>query len=63
VNLEGPVDFTPDGRIAIALSNTADIALTVSVSGVQSGKVMMSIPKGEMKLQLMSPAPRGVSLQ
>jgi hypothetical protein len=63
LNLEGPVTFTKDGRILIALSNTADLPITVAVSGAQSGHVMMSILKGEMKLQLVSTAPRGVSLQ
>jgi hypothetical protein len=63
VNLEGPVTFTKDGRISIALSNTADLPVTISVTGAQSGHVMLSIPKGEMKLQLVSAPPRGVSLQ
>ncbi|HUS31541.1 MAG TPA: hypothetical protein VMZ53_23710, partial [Kofleriaceae bacterium] len=60
--LEGPVTFLDDGRISIALSNTADVPVDVSISGPASGHVKMSIPKGEMNLQLVSPAPRGVSL-
>jgi hypothetical protein len=57
--LEGPVQFQADGRIAIALSNTADLPVTVMINGPLSGSVQMIVPKGEMKLQLVSPAPRG----
>jgi hypothetical protein len=60
--LEGPVTFLADGRISIALANTADVPIDVSVSGPASGHVKMNIPKGEMNLQLLSPTPRGVSL-
>ena len=62
VTLEGAVTFLTDGRIAIGLSNTADLPVTVSISGPASGTVNMVVPMGEMKLQLISPAPRGVSL-
>jgi len=62
LNLEGPVTFLPDGRIAISLANTADVPVTVNISGVASGSVKMVLPKGAMHLQLASPALRGVSL-
>ena len=59
--LEGPVTFLPDGQIAIAVSNTADVPVTVNISapfGIKGG-VTMIIPTGEMKLQLVSPLLRG----
>lgn len=62
LSLEGPVTFLPDGRISIALANTADLPVTVAISGPLSGTVQMVVPKGEMHLQLTSPALRGVSL-
>jgi hypothetical protein len=61
VSLEGPVAFLPDGRIAIQLANTADMPVAVGIDaplGI-AGSVQMIVPRGEMKLQLMSPAPRG----
>lgn len=62
LDLEGPVTFLPDGRIAISLSNKADVPVTVAISGPLSGTVKMVLPKGAMHLQLSSPALRGVSL-
>lgn len=62
VSLEGPLTFQENGQIAISLSNTADLTVDVAISGPISGHVTMIIPKGEMHLQLVSPAPRGVSL-
>jgi hypothetical protein len=64
VQLEGPLTFLPDGRIAIALSNTADMPVEINIDaplGI-AGSVKLIVPKGEMKLQLLSPAQRGVSL-
>jgi hypothetical protein len=61
ITLEGPVAVLPDGRIAIQLANTADVPVVVAIDaplGI-AGTVKMIVPKGEMKLQLMSPAPRG----
>ena len=61
VTLEGPVAFMPDGRIAIQLANAADLPVAVGIDaplGI-AGSVQMIVPKGEMRLQLMSPAPRG----
>lgn len=62
LNLEGPVTFLADGRIAISLANNADVPVTVAISGPLSGTVKMVLPKGAMHLQLSSPALRGVSL-
>lgn len=62
LSLEGPVKFLADGRISISLANTAELPVTVAISGPLSGTVKMVVPKGEMHLQLTSPALRGVSL-
>jgi hypothetical protein len=64
VTLEGPLQFLPDGRIAITLSNTADLAVEIHIDaplGI-AGSVKLIVPKGEMRLQLLSPAQRGVQL-
>ena len=61
--LSGPVTFLPDGRISIAVQNTADLPVEVNISaplGI-SGSVKMRVPAGEMKLQLISPPLRGVA--
>lgn len=62
LSLEGPVSFLPDGRIAIAASNTADLPVEVVVTSTIGvvGSIKLSIPKNEMKLQLVSPPIRGV---
>ena len=58
--LRGPARFLPDGRIAIAVANIADLPLSVAINGTGlSGSVDMVIPRGEMKLQLVSPPLRG----
>lgn len=60
VALRGPVTFLPNGRIAIALANTADVPVTVNIRALGlSGSVSMALPLGEMKLQLLSPPVRG----
>jgi hypothetical protein len=59
--LEGPVKFLPDGRIAIQVANTADVPMEIAIDssvGV-NGTIKLVVPKGEMKLQLVSPALRG----
>ena len=56
-------DVLPDGRIAIAASNVADVPVTVNISaplGI-SGGVVMALPAGQMKLQLVSPPLRGAA--
>jgi hypothetical protein len=62
VLLEGPVAFFPDGRIAISLSNVADVPLEVNIDAPLGigGSVKMILPAGEMKLQLLSRPLRGV---
>ena len=64
VSLSGPVTFLPDGRISIALTNTAPMPVTITIDApiVGSGTVTMEVPTGEMKLQLLSPALRGGAL-
>jgi hypothetical protein len=64
VTLEGPLKFLSDGRIAIELANTADLPVTVNISPpiIGDGSIKMIVPKGEMKLSLVSPAQRGVPL-
>ncbi len=61
VALEGPVSFLPDGRIAIALRNTADVPISVGIDAPfgLTGSVKLVVPQGEMKLQLLSPPQRG----
>jgi hypothetical protein len=61
VSLSGPVTFLPDGRISIALTNTAalPVKITIDAPVVGDGTVSMEVPAGEMKLQLISPALRG----
>jgi hypothetical protein len=61
VALEGPLQFRPDGRIAIVLRNVADVPISVGIDaplGI-SGTVDLIVPAGEMKLQLMSAPQRG----
>jgi hypothetical protein len=61
VLLEGPVAFQPDGRLALSLSNVADVPITVGITaplGI-TGTVKLVVPKGEMKLQLVTPPQRG----
>ncbi|HUQ05893.1 MAG TPA: Ig-like domain-containing protein [Kofleriaceae bacterium] len=61
IALEGPLRFGADGRIAIALRNTADVPISVGINaplGLQ-GSVNLIVPAGEMRLQLVSPSRRG----
>jgi hypothetical protein len=60
IDLAGPVTFLADGRIGIALSNVADVPVTINVSTpLGSGAVNLTVPQGEMALQLISPPVRG----
>jgi hypothetical protein len=61
VLLSGPLTFRPDGRIAIVLGNEADIPITVGIAAPLglSGTVDLVVPRGEMKLQLLSRPQRG----
>ena len=63
VMLEGPVQFLPDGRIVIQMANVADLPVTVAIEAAAlgiMGTIQMIVPKGEMKLQLVSAPIRGV---
>ncbi|HET9991061.1 MAG TPA: hypothetical protein VFQ65_21160, partial [Kofleriaceae bacterium] len=60
VALEGPLVFRSDGRIAIDLRNSADVPIAVGIAaplGI-TGTVTLTVPAGEMHLQLLSPAQR-----
>jgi hypothetical protein len=57
--VRGPMRFLPDGRIAISVANVADVPVDVTITLGASGTVHMLIPRGEMKLQLISPPLRG----
>jgi hypothetical protein len=65
VVLEGPVTFLADGRISIALTNTAALPVAITITPnliFGPGTVRMEVPAREMKLQLISPALRGGSM-
>ena len=63
--LEGPLTFQPDGRISIALSNTADVPIAINVHtsfiGISFGDGTLNIvlPANTMQLQLLSKPLRG----
>ncbi len=60
VDVRGPLRFLPDGRIAIAVANVADVAIDVNIQGGTAvGAVHMLMPTGGLKLQLVSPPLRG----
>jgi hypothetical protein len=60
VDVRGPLRFLPDGRIAIAVANVADVPIDVNIQGNnQTGVVHMLMPLGGLKLQLVSPPLRG----
>lgn len=64
VSLRGPLRFLPDGRISIAVTNVAELPISVGITGEDhgtpvAGAVNMVIPRGEMKLSLVSPPVRG----
>jgi hypothetical protein len=59
--LSGPVRFRSDGRIAIGLSNAADVPIEIAISALGlPGGVSLIVPAGEMKLELLSPPRRSV---
>ena len=63
LTLEGPLKFLPDGRTYIQLTNTADLPVEVNITNfILDGSVQMIVPRGEMRLQLVSPPPRGRAL-
>ena len=64
VTVKGPVSFTSDGRIQINAANTTDTIFAVTLSDpsipdpqgpgdpLNKGSISLTIPAGEMKLQL-----------
>ncbi|MEO8552373.1 MAG: hypothetical protein ABI678_20490 [Kofleriaceae bacterium] len=55
VLLTGPLTFRPDGRIAIALANSADLPIQITITALGlTGGIDLVVPAGEMKLQLLS---------
>ena len=54
--LEGPVDFLPDGRMFIGLVNqeAIDVDLNISLAGVNSGTVKLTMPPGAINLSYQS---------
>lgn len=60
IAVRGPLRFLPDGRIAIAVTNVADVPIDVNFQGGDlAGAVNMLVPAGGLKLQLVSPPLRG----
>ncbi|MEO8551097.1 MAG: Ig-like domain-containing protein [Kofleriaceae bacterium] len=61
LTLKGPVGFTPDGRMSIAVANVADVPITINIStaGFVDSTVKLILPKDQMKLQLLSAPLRG----
>jgi hypothetical protein len=61
IAVRGPLQFLPDGRIAIAVANVADVPIDVHIlqGGKPVGTVNMVMPLGGLKLQLVSPPLRG----
>lgn len=62
LSLRGPLTFLADGRISIAVANTAAIPLTIHIDTTFAGgsNVFLTLPVGKMKLQLLSPALRSL---
>jgi len=61
IDVRGPLRFLPDGRIAIAVANVADVPIDVNIhgGGGVAGTVHMTVPSGGLRLQLVSPPLRG----
>jgi len=59
--LKGPVTFTPDGRMSIAVANIADVPIVINITttGFISSTVTLKLPTGQMKLTLLSTPLRG----
>jgi methionine-rich copper-binding protein CopC len=59
--LKGPVTFTADGRMSIAVANIADvpIAINITTTGFINSTVTLALPVGQMKLHFLSAPLRG----
>ncbi|MCD6061768.1 MAG: hypothetical protein K0S16_2079, partial [Moraxellaceae bacterium] len=57
IAVSGPVDFLPDGRMAVSLLNDEHIDFTVALDAVgiiPAGTINMRIPQGTMKIESVS---------
>ena len=56
VDLEGPLDFLPDGRLFIGLQNAQpkNVDLEITLAGLEGGKVKLVIPPGGINLSYQS---------
>lgn len=56
IDLEGPLDFLPDGRLFIALQNqqSKNVDLQITLAGLEGGKVKLVIPPGGINLSYQS---------
>jgi hypothetical protein len=56
VDLEGPLDFLPDGRLFIGLQNleSKNVDLEISLAGLEGGQVNLIIPPGGINLSYQS---------
>lgn len=56
VDLEGPLDFLPDGRLFIGLQNAQpkNVDLEITLGGLEGGKVKLVIPPGGINLSYQS---------
>ena len=59
--LKGPVTFTADGRMSIAVANLADVPIVINLTttGFINSTVTLKLPANAMKLQLLSAPLRG----
>jgi hypothetical protein len=54
--LKGPLTFTPDGRMHVALQNAVEVSMTIGIKALGlSGAIEMRIPQHEMKLTVVGP--------
>ncbi len=58
IQLEGPLDFLPDGRLFLGLQNqeALDVDLEITLAGLDGGKVLLQIPPGGINLSYQSPS-------
>ena len=56
IDLEGPLDFLPDGRLFIALQNkqSKNVDLEITLGPLEGGKVKLLIPPGGINLSYQS---------
>ncbi|MDI1301314.1 MAG: Ig-like domain-containing protein [bacterium] len=57
VSVAGPVTFLPDGRMKVALKNTADVNINVSLTALSflpAGTISLRIPAGTLQMEGVS---------